>query len=86
MNLQLNQQSDIAISVIIPCFNHGKFIRETISSIESCKEKIYEIIIVNDGSTDPYTCQVLNELKQEGYLMIDQENQGQAVARNSSRT
>lgn len=76
------QNKDICLSVIIPCFNQGKFIREAISSVEYCKNKIYEIIIINDGSTEPLTCQVLNHLKQEGYLVIDQENQGAAAARN----
>jgi glycosyltransferase involved in cell wall biosynthesis len=53
-----------AISIIIPCYNHGEYLREAINSIEQCNEKdLYEIIILNDGSTDKLTIDVLHKLK-----------------------
>lgn len=76
------ENSEIAVSVVIPCYNQGEFILEAISSVESCQESIYEIIIVNDGSTEPLTKKVLQYLKDNGYLVIDQSNQGLAKARN----
>jgi glycosyltransferase involved in cell wall biosynthesis len=71
------------VSIIIPCYNYGRFIRETISSVEKCDSSLYELIIVNDGSTDEYTQQVLKELEEEGYYIIHQPNSGVASARNT---
>lgn len=76
------QKNPIKLSVVIPCYNHGEFILEAIASVESCQEKVYEIIIINDGSTDPLTQKVLQSLTEKGYRAIDQENQGLAIARN----
>ncbi len=73
------------VSVIIPCYNHGKYIRETLASIEKVKDKdLYEIIIVNDGSTDEFTNQELKKLSEEGYQVIHQKNAGPAAARNTA--
>ena len=77
------QANNVRLSVVIPCFNHGEFIIEAISSVEECSEKVYEIIIVNDGSTDPYTCEVIEELKKKGYFVIEQKNSGLSAARNN---
>ena len=59
-------QNKIALSVIIPCFNHGNFLLEAVASVESCQEPVYEIIIVNDGSTDALTERVLGYLQEKG--------------------
>ena len=72
------------ISVVIPCFNHGHFIREAIESVERAPEAgIFEIIIVNDGSTDQNTIEVLRALSAEGYTVLDQKNAGVGAARNA---
>lgn len=71
------------ISIIIPCYNSGKYIQETLDSVHKYPEKgIYEIVIINDGSTDHYTLKVLNELEIKGYTIVHQENKGPAAARN----
>lgn len=75
--------SKIAVSVIIPCYNQGEFVLEAIASVESCQDKVYEILIVNDGSTSPVTQKVLSYLQEKGYQVIDQPNQGLAAARNT---
>lgn len=72
------------VSIVIPCYNHGQFIDEAIKSVELISDKsIYEIIIVNDGSTDGYTNLRLKELKEAGYNVIFQENSGLAKSRNN---
>ena len=76
-------QERIRLSIVIPCFNDGQFIREALASAEAYPDPIYEIIIVNDGSTDPVTCQVFDELRGRGYKIIDQPNQGLSAARNT---
>jgi glycosyltransferase involved in cell wall biosynthesis len=71
------------ISIVIPCYNHGKFIRETLESLKSLPQDIYELIIMNDGSTDEYTIQVLAELTEQGYNILHQPNQGLSKTRNN---
>jgi len=72
------------VSVIIPCFNHGHYLLETINSIIQHPDKeLYEIIIVNDGSTDEATIKILKEQEINGYNIIHQKNQGSSAARNT---
>jgi len=71
------------VSIIIPCYNHGQYIDEAIKSVEECQSDDYEIIIINDGSTDDFTNNRLIELKNEGYQVIFQENQGLGRSRNN---
>ncbi|MFY8021489.1 MAG: glycosyltransferase family 2 protein [Bacteroidia bacterium] len=71
------------VSVIIPCYNHGKYIREALAGVEKLPRDLYEIIIVNDGSTDAYTIETLEKLQAENYHIIHQENQGLGKTRNN---
>jgi glycosyltransferase involved in cell wall biosynthesis len=72
------------ISVIIPCYNHGSYITEAINSVEKCADKqLYEIIIINDGSTDEETIKVLHQLTLKGYQIVNQKNQGLGASRNN---
>ena len=73
------------ISIIIPCYNHGEYLREAIKSVEQCSDKdLYEIIVLNDGSTDQNTIEVLQQFAKEGYNVINQANQGLGAARNNA--
>lgn len=72
------------VSIIIPCYNHGAYIKDAIHSVVDLQLNIsYEIIVIDDGSTDPYTKNVLKELSSAGYTVIEQENLGLATARNN---
>lgn len=68
------------VSVVIPTYNNGRYLQEAIESVLNQTYINYEIIVVDDGSTDN-TYQVL-----EPYLdkikYVFQENQGAAKARN----
>lgn len=73
-----------AVSIIIPCYNSGLYIPEAIASIDAyAGEYDYEVIIVDDGSTDKLTLDFLASLLKEKYIVIHQENQGPAAARNT---
>lgn len=74
--------STASVSIVIPCFNHGEFLLEAIASVERCAPNECELLIVNDGSTQPHTVDTLEKLKQQGYRVIDQPNRGLASARN----
>jgi glycosyltransferase involved in cell wall biosynthesis len=67
------------VAVVVPCFNDGATLRETIASID--EPEPIELVVVNDGSTDPDTLAVLSELEAGGTRVVHQENQGLATAR-----
>ncbi len=73
------------VSVVIPQYNLGQYIGETIASVESQTYKEWELIIVDDGSTDKKTIEFMKILKKTKptILIIEQKNQGVEVARNN---
>ncbi|MGA1977587.1 MAG: glycosyltransferase [Bacteroidales bacterium] len=71
------------VSVIIPCFNQGKFIDDALESVFSQTFKDFEIIIINDGSTDDYTIEKLTNYKKPNTKVIHTENNGLSAARNT---
>lgn len=74
----------IRLSVVIPCYNHGKYLPEALESVDkSSNRDEIEVIIVNDGSYDEYTNQYITNLDQNKYVIINQENLGLAKARNN---
>ncbi len=73
------------ISVVIPCYNHGEFLKDALQSVLASDFQDHEVIIVNDGSADPGTLAVFEELERTdhpGVRIIHQENAGLAEARN----
>ena len=75
----------IDISVIIPVYNTELYIEETIKSVAVQEMKNYEIIIVDDGSTDK-SIEIAEKVLRDGdvkYRIIHQENKGLACARNT---
>lgn len=72
------------IAVVIPCYNYGRFIEETVESVMRSTYSNYEIIVVDDGSTDLLTLKVLNGLPVGNRLkVIRRENGGLSAARNT---
>ena len=70
------------ISIIIPCYNDGAFLIEAVDSVLACAFNNLEIIIVNDGSTDKFTLDVLNQFEDQGLKVISHPNQGLGFSRN----
>ncbi len=69
------------ITVVVPCFNYGRFLTEAIESVAAQDGGSPQIIVVDDGSTDPETVRVLAEAEERA-TVVRQENQGVCVARN----
>lgn len=69
------------VSVIMPCYNDGQYIREAIDSVKNQTYSNIEIIIIDDGSDDKDTCQILSELADDVYLLRS-EHLRPAGARN----
>ncbi len=71
------------VSVIIPCFNHGKYIDEAIDSVFNQEYSNTEIIVIDDCSTDEATRTKLKNYNRPGVKVICLEtNSGPSVARN----
>lgn len=70
------------ISIVIPCYNTGHFLSDALESVRFYLSEEYEVILVNDGSTDPVTIAILNAIVDPKIKKIDQSNKGLATARN----
>ena len=68
------------VAVIIPCYNDGPTLSETLQSVLAQDEPT-EIVIVNDGSTDPDTLALFTEIAAQGVKIVHQENRGLSAAR-----
>jgi len=73
------------ISVIITCYNYGAFLEDAVSSVLDQTFKDFEIIIVNDGSTDKNTLDTLDRIKNKypEIVIIHQKNGHISNARNN---
>lgn len=72
------------ISIIIPVYNVQKYLRHCLDSLYQQVSPDYEVIIVNDGSTDgsPTICREYQQ-KYPNTIIVDQENAGLSAARNA---
>lgn len=71
------------ISVILPVFNGEKYIRKAIESVLNQTFTNFELIIVNDGSTDD-SLNIINEFRDNRIKFINQVNQGLGASRNKA--
>ena len=69
------------VSVVVPCFNHGRFLGEALASIGTPAART-EIVVVDDGSTDS-TAEVIATFETTNdFRSVRQQNAGLAAARN----
>jgi glycosyltransferase involved in cell wall biosynthesis len=71
----------ITVSVIIPTFNRAKFLKEAVESVFAQSGDGFELIVVDDGSTDE-TAKMLEEFG-DRVRVLRQENRGVSAARNA---
>lgn len=73
------------VSIIIPCYNLGAYVEESVQSALAQTYHDVEIVLINDGSTEQATLDVLKRLESHPQLrIIHTENQGVARARNTA--
>ena len=72
------------ISIIVPAYNASKYIEKCLNSILSQTYKNFEIIVVNDGSTDN-TLDILKKCSEQSdkIKIVAQKNKGVSAARNN---
>src|SRR5262245_47528368 len=70
------------VSVVIPCFNLGAYLDETVQSVLTQTVSDFEILIVDDGSTDAVTRDLLAGGRWPRAQVFRTENRGLARARN----
>lgn len=80
----MTMNRSIKFSIIIPVFNSEEYLMNCLSSLLSRNVERYEVIIINDGSTDN-SRRIIDSCKLEysNITVIHQENQGVSVARNN---
>lgn len=70
------------ISLIVPAFNEEITIKKTIQSLKDLDYPNYEVIVVDDGSTDK-TLEIAKKFESSDVKVIHQKNQGKANALNN---
>ena len=71
------------VSIVIPVYNAENFIKDCLDSILSQTYKDFEVILINDGSTDSSEKIIEEYIKKDDRIcLINQENQGAPKARN----
>jgi len=78
----MKSQTEPMISVIIPCYNQGQYINQAVQSVLDQTYQNYEIIIINDGSTDQFTNKLLENYERCNTKVYKTENHGLASTRN----
>ncbi len=71
------------ITVVIPCYNYGRFLEEAVDSVLAQSRQDFEIVVVDDGSTEEGTCSLLESFERPKTTVLRTENQGPAAARNT---
>jgi glycosyltransferase involved in cell wall biosynthesis len=70
------------VTVVVTCFNYGRYLEEAVESALQQAGGSPQVIVVDDGSTEPATLDVLARLKRT-VEVVRQENAGVAAARNA---
>jgi glycosyltransferase involved in cell wall biosynthesis len=72
------------VSIIIPCYNYAHFLPEALESILAQTYTNWEVLVIDDGSTDA-TREIVHTFQQKDsrFKYIYQQNAGQAAARNT---
>lgn len=84
MNYVIRQGNKIMVSIIIPVYNAEKYLDECVESVLSQTYNDYELILVDDGSTD-YSGKICDRYAKADnrIVVIHQQNSGASAARNT---
>ncbi len=71
----MNQSNNTIVSVIMSVYNGARYLRDSIDSILHQTFQHFELVIINDGSTDD-TVKILEEINDHRIVLLNQENLG----------
>jgi GT2 family glycosyltransferase len=74
---------DPVVSVVISCFNLGAYLDDAVGSVLAQTFQDFEIVIVDDGSTDPATVALLDTYQRPKTRIVRTPNRGLSAARNT---
>jgi glycosyltransferase involved in cell wall biosynthesis len=72
------------VGVLVPCHGHGLFLGEALASVFQQTLPAAQVVVVDDGSTDPETIEALEAAERDGRASVIRlpENRGPSAARN----
>ncbi len=70
------------VSIVVTCYNYGQYVTDCLDSIQNQTFSDFEVIVVDDGSTDNSVEKIKSFLKDRRFRCITQQNGGQANAKN----
>ena len=71
-----------SVTVVIPCYNLGAYVNEAVQSVLDQTYSDFEILLIDDGSTDPVTRHLFASYRRPRTRILRTENQGLARTRN----
>lgn len=85
--LEVGALGPAKVSVVVPCYNMGRWLPQTLRNIQQFLWNDLEVIVVDDGSTDPVTVELIEKLETSPFAGLRvvrlQFNQGLSAARNA---
>ena len=78
----MERKKQSRVSIIMPCYNDGAYIKEAIESIKRQTWRNIELVIIDDGSDDPETLAILRTIDFPDVVMLAGEHRGPSAARN----
>jgi len=73
----------LKVSVVVPCFNYGRFLAECLESVREQTCESWECIVIDDGSTDDTSAVAgAYAARDSRYICVRQDNRGLSAARN----
>lgn len=80
----MEKVNDPLVSIIMPAYNCERFIQQAIKSVQNQSMNVWELLVVDDVSTDS-TCEIVEEMAKEDtriHLLRNERNMGPAYSRN----
>ena len=74
---------DTLVSVVIPAYNVGNLIAQTLDSVFAQRYRNFEVVVVNDGSPDTPALEAALAPFRDRITYVVQENAGPSAARNA---